>query len=130
MRGIGFGLEIEPPVRKRSQLIGQLQVDVVLGRLRGVQLRLGRRTPAVGLRPASRLIMRWPSFSQAWAAGGNAATEARTATGNAEAIDAKNRFESGMGQVYGSRSCLLAGPSAGFAASRGNSNRFSGYCLW
>ena len=90
--GEDLGLKIEPLVRQRAQRVGQLQIDEVLRRLGGVQLRLGPRAPAVGLgaqvldlvdgslgaqkgrhvggqiaAAASLLIMRWPSFPHAWA---------------------------------------------------------------
>src|SRR5277367_932301 len=40
-----------PAARQRSDNVGILEVDEVVGCLRGVQLRLGRRPPAIGLRP-------------------------------------------------------------------------------
>ena len=47
--GKDLGLKVQPPARQRAQRIGRLQVDKVLRSLRGVQLRLGGRAPAVRL---------------------------------------------------------------------------------
>ncbi len=46
-----FGLEVEPFVRQGAERVGGFEVDKVFRGLRGDQLRLGRRTPAIRLRP-------------------------------------------------------------------------------